>query len=214
MNKSASITKLAEALAKAQAEMPVVKMNATNPFLKNKFADLGAVIDASRPTLAKHGLSLSQFPTSDGDKIGVTNVLMHSSGEWLEDTVYLSLSDEKGKSAAQVAGSVITYLRRYSWAAMLGLYADEDTDGHTGNTNGKKPEVKQEVTVTGKPEMTEQEKKQAVMDKYSELVKRAKIVKLEIPALDAGKDSAAMKAQYNEQKAFVANAEAQAKVVA
>lgn len=140
MNKSNTIKQLAEALAKAQAEMPVVKMNATNPFLKNNFADLGAVIDASRPTLAKYGMSLSQFPTSDGDKIGITNVLMHSSGEWLEDTVYLSLADEKGKSAAQAAGSVITYLRRYSWAAMLGLYADEDTDGHTPAKREAKPQ--------------------------------------------------------------------------
>jgi hypothetical protein len=38
--------------------------------------------------------------------------------------------DEKGKSAAQVAGSIITYLRRYALAAALGIYADEDTDGH------------------------------------------------------------------------------------
>jgi hypothetical protein len=139
MNKSASITKLADALSKAQAEMPVVKMNAVNPFLKNKFADLGAVIDASRPTLAKFGLSLSQLPTSDGEKIGITNILMHTSGEWIEDTVLLSVADEKGKSAAQVAGSVITYLRRYSWASMLGLYADEDTDGHP-NSDARKTE--------------------------------------------------------------------------
>ena len=145
MNKSASVTKLAEALAKAQAEMPVIKMNASNPFLKSKFADLGAVIEGSRPTLAKHGLSISQFPTSADDKVGVTNILMHSSGEWLEDTVYLSVSDEKGKSAAQVAGSVITYLRRYAWAAMLGLYADEDTDGHA--PVAKKEAPKQEVTI-------------------------------------------------------------------
>jgi hypothetical protein len=145
MNKSTSITKLAEALAKAQAEMPVVKMNAVNPFLKNKFADLGAVIETSRPVLAKHGLSISQFPTSDAGNVGVTSTLMHSSGEWMEDVVYLPLSDEKGKSAAQVAGSVITYLRRYSWAAMLGLYADEDTDGHAPT---KKPEQKQEQPKT------------------------------------------------------------------
>lgn len=129
MKHSDSIKNLAEALAKAQAEMPVVQMNATNPFLKNKFADLGAVISASRPVLAKHNLALSQFPTSDGDRIGITSILAHSSGEWVEDTVMLLLSEEKGKSDAQVAGSIITYLRRYAWSAILGLHADEDTDG-------------------------------------------------------------------------------------
>jgi hypothetical protein len=37
---------------------------------------------------------------------------------------------EKGKSGAQVAGSVITYLRRYSLAAILNLYSEEDNDGN------------------------------------------------------------------------------------
>ena len=130
MNKSEKIVALAQALSKAQAEMPAVKMNATNPFLKNKYADLGAVIEASRKPLAAHGLAIVQTPISDGDKIGVTTLLTHESGEWLEDTIMLDVGDEKGKSRAQVAGSIITYLRRYSLSAFLNLYADEDTDGH------------------------------------------------------------------------------------
>lgn len=129
MNKSESIAKLSAALVMAQAEMPIVKMNSVNPFLKNKFADLGAVIEASRPILARRGLSISQFPTSSDNRIGVTTLLVHESGEWLEETVLLDMAEEKGKSAAQVAGSIITYLRRYSWSSVLGLYADEDSDG-------------------------------------------------------------------------------------
>ncbi len=129
MNKSPSISKLAPALAKAQAEMPVVKMNAQNPFLKNKYADLGAVIEASRPVLSKHGLAIIQTPVSDGDKIGVTTMLVHESGEWLEDTIFITSANSKGLSDAQSAGVVISYLRRYSWSAILGLYADEDNDG-------------------------------------------------------------------------------------
>ena len=130
MNKSDSIIELAKALALAQAEMKPVPMNSINPFLKNRFADLGAMIEASRPVLAKHNLSLSQFPTAGerGD-IGITTILMHASGEWLENTITLPVEIEKGKSQAQVAGSIITYLRRYSWAAVLGLYAEEDIDG-------------------------------------------------------------------------------------
>ena len=54
MNKSETITHLATALAKAQAEMPVAVFDATNPFLKSKYASLGSVIQASRPILAKH----------------------------------------------------------------------------------------------------------------------------------------------------------------
>lgn len=130
MNKSESIKELAGALAKAQAELPAATFDAENPFLKNRYASLGAIIETSRPVLAKHGLAVSQLTITEGDQVGVTTVLMHASGEWLESTATLATGEERGKSSAQVAGSVITYLRRYSLASVLGMYADEDTDGH------------------------------------------------------------------------------------
>jgi len=148
MNKSESITHLATALAKAQAEMPVAVFDATNPFLKSKYASLGAVIQASRPILAKHKLSLVQFPisssapgdrtngtegtnsaTARGDFIGVESVLTHESGEFISERIVIALTEEKGKSRVQSAGSTLTYLRRYSWASILGMYSDEDSDG-------------------------------------------------------------------------------------
>lgn len=130
MKKSETIGKISLALSKAQSEMPEVRKNAQNPFLKNKYADLGAVIESSRNVLAKNELAVAQFPISDGDKIGVTTILTHSSGEWLEDTILISTTDAKGLSVAQSAGVVISYLRRYAWASILGMYADEDTDGN------------------------------------------------------------------------------------
>jgi hypothetical protein len=135
MNKSATTQAIFPALTKAQAEMPAVKMNSVNPFLKNKYADLGAVIETSRPILAKYELAIIQTPVSEADKIGVTTLLIHSSGEWLEDTIFINSNDSKGLSSAQVAGVAISYLRRYSWASILGLYSDEDTDGHKPATS-------------------------------------------------------------------------------
>ena len=159
MNKSESITHLATALAKAQAEMPVAVFDATNPFLKSKYASLGAVIQASRPILAKHKLSLVQFPISGpnvglgngdrtdgtdgtnaangahgvtrptGDFIGVESILTHESGEFVAERILIPLTEEKGKTKVQCAGSTLTYLRRYSWASILGMYSDEDSDG-------------------------------------------------------------------------------------
>jgi len=165
MNKSESITHLATALAKAQAEMPVAVFDATNPFLKSKYASLGAVIQASRPILAKHKLSLVQFPISGGSAtcdlrhlspalspveaergasrtceqaaqqhrptefIGVESILTHESGEFVAERILIPLTEEKGKSKVQSAGSTLTYLRRYSWASILGMYSDEDSDG-------------------------------------------------------------------------------------
>jgi hypothetical protein len=142
MNKSNTIKELAAALTKAQAEMPAAPFNAVNPFLKNKYADLGSIVKTAQPVLAKHGLSVSQLTEGSGREIGITTVLMHSSGEWLESTVTLPVGDEKGKSDAQVAGSVISYLRRYSLAAILGMYAEQDNDGN-GSAGDKAPTPKQ-----------------------------------------------------------------------
>lgn len=129
MNKSASIANLAASLAKTQSELPVVKFNMTNPFLKNKYADLGALVSASVPVMGKYGLSIAQFPTSQEGRIGVTSILMHETGEFIEDTITLVPDNSKGLSANQSAGVTLTYLKRYSWAGILGLVADEDTDG-------------------------------------------------------------------------------------
>ena len=155
MTKSESITNLATALAKAQAEMPVAPCDATNSFLNNKYATLGSIIQSSRHILAKHRLSMVQFPISGGsatgngtngtegtngngaqgtarpttDYIGVESILMHESGEFVSERILIPLTEEKGKSKVQSAGSTLTYLRRYSWASILGMYADEDSDG-------------------------------------------------------------------------------------
>ena len=159
MTKSETITHLATALAQAQAEMPVAVFDATNPFLKSKYATLGSVIQASRPILAKHKLSLVQFPISEirhlapslspveaergasrtGEQaaqqhrptefIGVESILAHESGEFVAERILIPLTEEKGKSKVQSAGSTLTYLRRYSWASILGMYSDEDSDG-------------------------------------------------------------------------------------
>ena len=137
---------IAKALVAAQAEMPAVEMNATNPFLKNKYADLGAIIKATRPILAKHKLAFVQMPVSNDGEVGIKTILMHESGEFIEDTIYLPVGDERGKSSAQVAGSIITYLRRYSLSAILGIYADEDTDGIPAQQQPQKKQSPKKAT--------------------------------------------------------------------
>jgi len=162
MNKSSTTQAIFPALALAQGEMPAVKMNSQNPFLKNKYADLGAVIETSRPILAKHGLAIIQTPVSDGDKIGVTTMLIHSSGEWVEETIFINTSESKGLSSAQTVGVTISYLRRYSWASFLGLYADEDTDG---NKSDAKP--------MQKTEQPKPDQRASIVKRYEELADKA-----------------------------------------
>ena len=158
MNKSESIVNLSKALAAAQGEMPAIKFNATNPFLKNHYADLGAVIAGVRPILAKHNLAVTQLVSGEDNVVGVTTMLIHASGEWINETVTLPIGEERGKSSAQVAGSIVTYLRRYALASILGVYSDEDGDGHSpAQTPREKQAVEREreehadVPVQGDP---------------------------------------------------------------
>lgn len=124
MLKSNTIDKLAAAMNLFQAEVETVKKDGTNPFFKSHYATLENVIETVRPYLLKHGLSFSQFP--DGD--GLTTILMHSSGEFLEANGTMKPKDD----TPQALGSAMTYARRYALCAILGL-ATEDDDGNAGS---------------------------------------------------------------------------------
>jgi hypothetical protein len=143
MNHSNNINELAAALAKAQGCMAPAKMDSVNPFLKNRYADLGSVIQAARQPLSANGLSFTQHPAVTESQVSVTTLLLHASGEWIESEITLPLDGGKGLSLAQSMGAIITYLRRYSLASILGIYADEDTDGN----ESKKAAPAQKATV-------------------------------------------------------------------
>ena len=130
MDHSEKIGNLAVALSQFQATVPSAPFDSKNPFLKNRYASLGSIIETARPVLDACGLSVSQIIVSYDNQVGIETILMHSSGEWISNVATLPIVEEKGKSSAQVAGSIVTYLRRYSYAAILGMYAEEDTDGN------------------------------------------------------------------------------------
>ena len=135
MKTSDTLSELATALGAAQAEMSAAPMTGRNPHLKNRYATLNDIIDTARGPLANHGLSYVQMPTSPDNPeipmIGLRTRLMHKSGEWLEDEMYFPVDPGSNRAVnpAQVAGGIITYMRRYALAAMLGIVADEDADG-------------------------------------------------------------------------------------
>lgn len=124
---SQSITELAKALATVQSALQPAAKEAVNPHFRSKYADLPAVWDACRTLLTKAGLSVVQMPVEAGPgRVGLTTMLLHSSGEYISATVSTALQ----RDDAQGVGSALTYLRRYSLAAMVGIVADEDDDGN------------------------------------------------------------------------------------
>lgn len=123
-NRSPTLAKLAEALCKAQGQMEGAAKDSVNPHFKNKYADLAAVWDAIRKPLAANGLSVIQFPRTVQNGVEIETTLLHSSGEFLRDVLWLPCS----KADAQGIGSAITYARRYALMAVCGI-APVDDDG-------------------------------------------------------------------------------------
>jgi hypothetical protein len=122
MRHSESIKELAMALAKAQAQLRPAIKDSANPFFKNKYADLSSVWEACRDALHAHGLAVVQAPLSTEAGAGVETMLLHSSGEWMSETLILPLA----KNDPQGAGSAITYARRYALAAFVGVCPEDD----------------------------------------------------------------------------------------
>lgn len=156
MNKSDSIAALATALATAQTEVENANKNAANPHFRNRYADLAEVLNTVRPVFAKHGLSIMQFPSYEAGIVSVETVLTHKSGEWMSGTAGCKVS----KDDAQGVGSAITYLRRYSLAAVAGV-AQEDDDGE--GAVGRQPNGNGNRTAPPSPPPTEAPK--ATVDK-------------------------------------------------
>ena len=132
MKTSEQINEIAEALAAAQGEILNPNKSAENPFFKSKYADLAEVLNVVRPAFSKHGLSVVQMPySSDDGGIGVTTMISHKSGQWMQGSLELPL--QVAKNVNQDAGSAITYMRRYALAAACGV-AQEDLDSNLGDS--------------------------------------------------------------------------------
>lgn len=135
---STELDQLAEALASAQGEFPSVAKTHTAKIptksggeYSYSYADLADTVEAAKPVLLEHGLSVSQMPSLlDGVDI-LTTRLLHKSGQWIEDSMRLFLAAEDPRSH----GSAITYARRYSYASILGIVADVDDDGAAASSS-------------------------------------------------------------------------------
>ena len=124
MKQSESITDLATALCLAQAEMGGAIKDSNNPFFKSSYADLTSVIKVIKEPFAKWGLSFVQLPVTSagGNGIGVSTMLMHKSGQWLQSEYLLPMD----KVTPQGAGSAITYARRYALQSLVGIPSVDD----------------------------------------------------------------------------------------
>jgi hypothetical protein len=120
--------------------MPGLQRDKINPHFGSSYLSLEGLMGSILPVLNDNGLLLTQFTTSleDGGGGLRTRITHAETGEFVEDTMPLIMD----KQTAQAQGSAITYARRYSIMALLGLVADEDDDGNAAS--GPKRETKKE----------------------------------------------------------------------
>jgi hypothetical protein len=128
-NNLGSLNELFTALAKAQSEMHAAVKGSDNPFFKSKYADFSEVVTASRPALAKNGLSVIQriIIADDGSEI-LHSILGHISGQYIDSTMRI----KPEKNDVQALGKYITYLKRYTYAALVGVITEDD-DGNSAS---------------------------------------------------------------------------------
>jgi hypothetical protein len=120
---------LLSAIKKVQEKVPIIKPNAENNFLKNKYATWGQVVSKSRPIVFETGLMVIQTPITLGtDYIPALNTkIIHlATGQNVESTFPIAYRGDD----SQKLGSALTYTKRYMWVTMLGLIVDADDDGN------------------------------------------------------------------------------------
>lgn len=119
---SENINELAQALSRVQALLQGAKKDSNNPFYKSKYADLESVWDACREALTNNGFAIAQPLSENDNQSKLITLLLHKSGQWIKSEIKI----KPQKEDIQSLGAAITYLRRYSLCALVGVIQEDD----------------------------------------------------------------------------------------
>ena len=143
-NKESSSDTLPIVLAKAQSELKKAAKSADNPYFKSKYAGLDEVIEASRNTLNKHGIAVTQtveyapevtnYPCSEETGMVTTpqQTLLVTTLLYGDQSIRSIIPLDYKRGDMQSFGSALTYARRYGLAAICCLSTEDalDDDGN------------------------------------------------------------------------------------
>jgi hypothetical protein len=141
MKMSDTISEIAGALSRAQGMIDDASKASANPFFKSKYADLAAVRAVIREPLAVCDLAIIQAPRVVDGGAEVETLIMHKSGEFLSETLFMPA----GKADPHGYASAITYARRIGIMSLLCL-ASYDDDGNTAVESVKAAAPKKTAT--------------------------------------------------------------------
>lgn len=133
MKRSETQSEILKSLANFHKNIIQPKKDANNPFFKSKYVPLENVTDVIDKVAPEYGLAYAQEALTNADKgmVGVTTLLTHESGEWIEFEPLFLKAD---KQTAQGYGSAITYARRYALSSAFGIASETDDDGNETTT--------------------------------------------------------------------------------
>lgn len=122
------------AFAAMQAELPPAPKNGKghNNKAYARYEDIDRV---AKPVLGKHGLSINHTIHQDDNKVKIRAVLRHLGGHEESAEIVLPLDTSGSKNPVQAYGSTTAYGKRYTYAALIGISAEE-TDDDAQASNG------------------------------------------------------------------------------
>ncbi len=134
---SEQVNELFAALSKAQAVIQPALKDKANPFFKSKYCDLASVWNACREPLTNNGLCVMQTVVKNESGMVLITTLGHSSGQYIKSEMPLLIV----KQDPQSLGSALTYSRRQSLAAIVGVAPDDDDDGERAQQGFRRDNV-------------------------------------------------------------------------
>ncbi len=160
------LAKLAAALVKFQGSISNVEktQEAGTGSYAYTYADLGAIWDAIRKPLTEAELAVTQFLQTRDDRHWIDTTVWHTSGQRITSSLELPLEGKK----PQDAGSLITYYKRYTLGAALGIATEEDDDGKAVATQA--PATKAKAPAHKKSGPSDEQ-----LDAITDLAKRLKM---------------------------------------
>ncbi len=131
-----------EDLSAMQLELPAIrKRGKSNNHTYAKWEDVQQQI---APVLAKFGFSITHKTRVEGETVVVTCIIRHCAGHKDETELPLPFDKGTGRNSVQAVGSSISYGKRYTAAALLGIRVEgEDDDGNGAQVSPKTLSEKQ-----------------------------------------------------------------------
>jgi len=118
---------LYKALSQAQSEFLRIPHNKKANY--GEYADLDTIWDHIREPLTRHALTVTQLVCGENGKFVLYTHIGHESGQWMQSRLEFMPSANTRGSVEQALGSSISYYKRYSLVAILGLNDGGDNDG-------------------------------------------------------------------------------------